>query len=296
MTGVCGHGCSGSSADVVGVVEIDTASMAVVTNWQAPNGRGGDPSISPDGNFIALFSEDGGKQVRILKAGANGEKATIWKDVETNFGAADGEKAVSDVIYVQDSDHNIAIFSSTLSNDVVLVDLSDSDMQTRKLTLTDSTEISSNHGRGARRNLAWAVGTDYVWVDGQASEELYVVQLSADGDIGKAQVVKTIQGAASRQLLFVQNYYVDEYRHRGTSNDHARGSSFGSSSNDENKNDAKANAGIALAAVSLLLSLAAVLFAVLRGNKQVELKSDDIKDETGPSESESETGGVFKYA
>ena len=100
------------------------------------------------------------------------------------------EKAVSDTVFIQDRNHNIAVFTSTLSNSVVLVDMSkDSPM------VTDAEEITSNHGkynniyvcnlliadicttdtqktlyhsytgRGARRNVVWAVGTDYVWVD-----------------------------------------------------------------------------------------------------------------------------------
>ncbi len=65
-------------------------------------------------------------------------------------------------------------------------------------------------GRGARRNVVWAVGTDYVWVDGEKAEEFYVIKLSNDGDIKKAKVESIVSGVPSRRLVYVENYQIQK--------------------------------------------------------------------------------------
>ena len=61
-------------------------------------------------------------------------------------------------------------------------------------------------GRGARRNVVWAVGTDYVWVDSEVTQEFHLIKLSPDGDVEKAVVEKTFPGVGVRNLLYVENY------------------------------------------------------------------------------------------
>ncbi len=52
----------------------------------------------------------------------------------------------------------------------------------------------------------WAVGTDYVWVDGEEAEEFYLIELSPDGDVSKAKVKRSFAGIGVRNLLYVENY------------------------------------------------------------------------------------------
>merc|ERR1719491_2347794 len=104
----------------------------------------------------------------------------------------------------KDSTHNLAIFTSTLANYIVLMDLSDYSIH--KLELTTADDISSNHGRGAKRSISWAVGSNYVWVDANAVSEQYVIELDSGGDIKKAKVARTLSDLPSRTLLYVENY------------------------------------------------------------------------------------------
>ena len=236
LNGTCGHGCEGSPADTTGVFEFDTQSNEVVDTWQISDGLGADPYVSPYGDFIALFGNNGGSTVRLLKPGKNGAPSKLWADVNVGFNAAaepSDEKSVSDSVFIQDSKHNIAVFTSTLSNSIALVDMSKTNPEVKKLKLTEAEEITSGHGkckedvkieknqfinshsyfchishtgRGARRNIIWAVGTDYIWVDGENTEEFYIIKLSADGDVNKAMVEKTLKGIGVRRLLYVENY------------------------------------------------------------------------------------------
>ena len=75
--GTCGAGCEGSLADTIGVVEFDTVSKQIVAehNIKSGTGLGADPVASPDGKYVLLLPNDGGKYVRILSPGKNGEKS-----------------------------------------------------------------------------------------------------------------------------------------------------------------------------------------------------------------------------
>ena len=120
-TGSCGHGCEGSLADIIGVVEYDPLSAAVIAEHQPVHGNGGDPYTSPKGDYTLILGDDG-TSVTVLKAGANGAASTSCGSLPTGFATAD--KPASDVAFIEDSTHNIAIISSTLNNHVVLADMS----------------------------------------------------------------------------------------------------------------------------------------------------------------------------
>mmetsp|Transcript_8763 Transcript_8763/g.21464 ORF Transcript_8763/g.21464 Transcript_8763/m.21464 type:complete len:122 (+) Transcript_8763:862-1227(+) len=85
-------------------------------------------------------------------------------------------------------DCEIAIFASALANFVVLVDTSTlelgEDITTQKIWLTNdqNAEVTSNHGRDARCNCAWAFGPSYVWVDAGKTEEVDILELSNEGE------------------------------------------------------------------------------------------------------------------
>ncbi len=149
VVGTCGHGCEGSVADTIGIYEFDTQKNTFVGNWQMSDGLGADPYVSPYGDHIALFGNNGGRTVRILKPGPNGVGSKLWADVEVGFHTEDEPsktKSVSDAVFIQDSNHNIAIFTSTLSNSIAIVDMSKDTPVVKKLLLTDSSVITSNHG------------------------------------------------------------------------------------------------------------------------------------------------------
>jgi hypothetical protein len=77
VDGVCGSSCEGSAADTIGVHEFDSVSKTIVgsINIDPANGFGAVPVSSPDGSFVLLLGNDGGKAVRVLLAGSNGEKS-----------------------------------------------------------------------------------------------------------------------------------------------------------------------------------------------------------------------------
>merc|ERR1712157_48780 len=56
---------------------------------------------------------------------------------------------------------------------------------------------------GSRR-LEWAVGSNYVWVDGSEATEVYVVEVS--GGIETAKIKKTIKEKKTSQYIWVDNY------------------------------------------------------------------------------------------
>lgn len=209
--GTCGHGCEGSVADTVGVMEFDTVTGNRVANWHMKDGLGADPHPSAYGDHIFLFGNNGGQTVRILKPRTTGSSSQIWADVEiglnADLAANPTAKAVSDSLVIKDRKHDIVIFSSTLSNEIALVDMSGDVPVVAKILLTESETVTSGHGRGAKRNLVWPTGSDFVWIDSSESEEYHIIELSEDGDITKARLKKTVTGQAIRQFLYVENYW-----------------------------------------------------------------------------------------
>lgn len=204
VPGSCGHTCEGTPADTIGLYEYDTVTDTVVTTVNPPDGLSANPFAAPDGSFIAMLGNEGGDVVRILEPNGNGQASKIAADVQLGFSTVLGEVGISNIEVIKDSTHNVAIFTSTLANFIVLMDLSDYSIH--KLELTTADEISSNHGRGAKRSIAWAVGSNYVWIDANAVSQQYVIELDSGGDITKAKVVRTLDELPSRTLLYVENY------------------------------------------------------------------------------------------
>lgn len=201
--GVCSGGCEGSRADTMGVVEFDTVHKVFVDNHNILEGTGwgADPVSSPDGKWIVLLGNDGGQNIRLLQAGKNGEssKSSI-RDVAMDFeGGNPGKTVVSDVAFVQDATREILIVGASTDNHIVLVDLET--FQTRKLNVAPGVVESTG---GQSRNLEWAVGTDYVWINGGESQEAYILQIS--GGIESAVIGRTLTNIAAGNMLFVQNF------------------------------------------------------------------------------------------
>lgn len=201
--GMCSGSCEGTPADTLGVVEFDTVNKVFVGNHNIKEGTGwgADPMSSPDGKWIVMLPNDGGKNVRILKAGKNGESSNgNTRDIAMDFeGGTDRKTVASDVAWVQDKDREILIVGASTDNNIVLVDLKTFD--TRKLNLAPGV-IETTGGRS--RNLEWAVGTDYVWVNGGEAKEAYIIKIT--GGIDTAVLDRTLTGVAAGNMLFVNNY------------------------------------------------------------------------------------------
>merc|ERR1712019_233323 len=69
----------------------------------------------------------------------------------------------------------------------------------QKLALTGAEESTSSS-----RRLEWAVGSNYVWVDGSEATEVYVVEVS--GGIETAKIKKTIKEKKTSEYIWVDNY------------------------------------------------------------------------------------------
>jgi len=216
VTGKCGHSCEGSPADTLGVLEWDTKSKEVVGYHLNSLGYAADPYIDPTGKYMIMLANDGGREATIIKAGKNGEVSERLAVVKTGFSEEDGEKGIWDVCFIEQDGYDIALFVSTMANFVVLADMSPlesgGDITTQKIWLTDDkeAEVTSNHGRGARRNCAWAFGSPYVWVDAGKTEEVHILKLSVqDNGIPTATRIRNVINTPSRFLAWVSNHKKD---------------------------------------------------------------------------------------
>lgn len=204
VNGTCGSGCEGTTADTIGVIEFDTLNKVMVGehNIREATGFGSDPVASPDGKYVLLLPNDAGAYVRIIEPGANGVKSKVIHDVPTAFeGGTAGRSVASDYAFVQDEKRNILILGASTDNNVVIVDLDDADFKMRKLALTAEVESTG----GSSRKLEWAVGTDYVWVDGGDAKQQYVLEVPS-GDIADVRLIRTLDGIRGGNMMFVNNY------------------------------------------------------------------------------------------
>jgi len=212
VTGYCGHSCEGTAADSIGIYEWDTVNKTMVSSHTTKTGISGDPYVSPDGKYLIILANDGGRVATIIATGKNGEPSERIAEINTLFSEVDEEKGISDVCFIDQGDKQVVLFASTLANFVVLADMSNLEsggsILTKKIWLADEsiTEIDSNHGRGAVRSCAWATGTNYVWVDADKAQKVHVIELSADGDIDKAAVIRSIEGVDSRMMIHGENH------------------------------------------------------------------------------------------
>lgn len=201
--GVCSGGCEGSRADTMGVVEFDTVNKVIVDshNIKEGTGWGADPVASPDGRWIVLLGNDGGQNVRIMQPAGNGvSSASSYKDVAVDFqGGSPGKIVISDVAFVQDDNREILVVGASTDNEIALIDL-----KTYKMTkLNVAPGVAESTGGGARA-LEWAVGTNYVWINGGEAQEAYVIEIT--GGIETAKVSKTLSEVTAGNMLFVNNF------------------------------------------------------------------------------------------
>lgn len=204
VNGTCGLTCEGTAADTLGVLEFDTVSERFLGGHQPKIGFGATPQASPDGKYIVLFANDGGQNVRVLRAGENGAKSTLLFDVAVNFANVPaGKEAISDFAFVDWKGHNLLVLASGYDNDVALIDMDTSPPTLSKIPLSDS-ELPTGGSGG--RMVEWAYKSDYIWIDAAEAKELYVLKLSDDGVAGHSFVERTITQTASSKVLYVENF------------------------------------------------------------------------------------------
>jgi len=204
VAGTCGASCEGTPADTLGVVEFDTVGKKIVGyhNINPNSGWGSDPVSSPDGKYVLLLPNDGGKYARLLMPGQNGAISRLIYDIPVDFkGGSPGRSVISDMAFVQDDRRDILVIGASTDNDVVIVDLNNKEFPHVKLSLTTTEESTG----GTSRKLEWAVGTNYVWVNGGETKEVYVIELP-DANINNARLAKTVAGITSGNMIFVNNY------------------------------------------------------------------------------------------
>lgn len=293
--GVCSGNCEGSPADTIGVAEFDTVNKVFVGehNIKSGTGFGADPVTSPDGEHILLLPNDGGQNVRVLKANANGMASTFVKDIPVTFKPGEPTKiVVSDFAFVKDSIRNILVLGSHTDNEIVLVDFNDN-YKMRRLNLSPGVEESTG---GSSRKIEWAVGTNYVWVNGGESKEQYIINIS--GGISSARVERTLTGVASGDMMFVNNYKrlrdvelmndiaMDYFAAAGGAGGEGEGSGVTESSAEhmghedhEKGGSSVGTAGLVVGCVALLGVIALAAYTVKAPTSSVATERDQFKED-----------------
>ncbi len=182
-------------------MEFDTVSETFVGNHQPKVGFGATPEASPDGSHIVLFANDGGQNLRVLRAGVNGQKSTLAFDVDLNFeNVPPGLEAISDFVFVNWKGHNLLALATGFDNNLAIVDLSAATPTVSKVSLSSSSAPTGGNGG---RMVEWAYGSDYIWVDGSANDEVYVLKLNDDGTVS---LERTISNLPSSKIIYVENF------------------------------------------------------------------------------------------
>lgn len=146
------------------------------------------------------MGRNGGKTVRVLKAGQPGQPSTVLVDLELDFDRKGYENlpVAKDFAFVLNGGKTLLVMPSGTAHEVAIVDF-DNDFATTYVTLSDKEFINeAPHGR--YRRVEWAVGTEYVWTNDSQLDEHYVI------NVKEGKVVKTITGIDSADLLSVQNW------------------------------------------------------------------------------------------
>jgi hypothetical protein len=201
IQGMCGR-CDGiAGVDTLGVYEFDTTTDTIVGNHIMKENFGGDPYPSPDGKYIVLIGRNGGTTVRILETGATSEPSTVFADLEMGFNSTNHEddQIFNDFAFVELDGMSMIVFVSGTENRAAIVDISNG-ADNIKITYVALGGHAGNDDISNRRQVEWAVGTPYVWIDGDGRGEAYVVDVSA------GTLVKTIAGISTTRMLSVQNY------------------------------------------------------------------------------------------
>eukprot|EP00527_Entomoneis_sp_CCMP2396_P000851 CAMPEP_0198140926 /NCGR_PEP_ID=MMETSP1443-20131203/4010_1 /TAXON_ID=186043 /ORGANISM="Entomoneis sp., Strain CCMP2396" /LENGTH=576 /DNA_ID=CAMNT_0043803503 /DNA_START=78 /DNA_END=1808 /DNA_ORIENTATION=+ len=198
--GRCGTTCSGSEADVLGVVEFDTQTNSVVGNHFSKNGFGARARVSPNGDLIFLLEDNAlDNNMRILRAGKNGKPSTVAYDIPLGF-----NHTMRDFLLIEDADRKIVIMASNEQNVLHMANLNEVNPKVHSFTFKEG------ENTGNRRQLEWAEGTDYAWISGRASDdvamhETYVIEIPGN-NLEETKVVKTLKGVSASKMKYVINF------------------------------------------------------------------------------------------
>lgn len=103
---------------------------------------------------------------------------------------------INDFAFIKNDKYNMVVFASGNSNKVALVDLSSGSPSISYVSFGGE-ELSADR---SRRQVEWVADTDYIWIEGKALGEVYVI------DISTKSVVNTISGFEVSKMVFVENF------------------------------------------------------------------------------------------
>jgi len=107
-------------------------------------------------------------------------------------------------------------------------------------------QIAEATAAAGNRNVEWASGTDYVWVNAGEVQTMYVVKVGQT--IDTAELVKEIPGIIDGKVVFVTNYAKDASMS-------STAAALAAAADDDDGTDP-------LAAASLIISIVALAWAV----------------------------------
>jgi len=198
--GQCNYRCEGNAnTDTIGVIEIDTRGTGkIIGQHLMQEGVGGDPYPSPDGQHIVMLARNGGTSIRILTAGAPGEASSVFADLELGFNSTtyEEDQVFNDYAFVEQGGMKMIVFAAGTENKMAIIDVTSGSPEVSYVTFAEGPPTSYRE----RRQVEWAVGTNYVWVDGAGEDEVYVI------DVVSKAVVNTISNVETTKLLSVDNH------------------------------------------------------------------------------------------
>jgi hypothetical protein len=249
--GRCGSTCSGSEADVLGVVEFDTQTNSIVGNHFTKDGFGAKARMSPNGDLIFLLQNNPlDNNMRILRAGKNGKPSTVAYDIPLGF-----DHTMRDFLLIEDGDRKIVMMASDEQNVLHMANLNEVNPKVHSFTFKEGNTT------GNRRQLEWAEGTDYVWISGRANDdnamhETYVIEIPGNNLEG-AKVVETLKGVSASKMKYFVNYERDQLRQEYF----GAQSSIAALRDDDNSTSTVAIIALILGCAALLVGIANLVIA-----------------------------------
>ena len=217
--------------------------------------------MSPNGDFIFLLEDDpADNNMRILRAGKNGQPSTIAFDIPLGF-----NHTMRDFAIVEDEDRMIAVMVSDEKNIIHMANLMEASPKVHSLT------FKSGDTTGDRRQIEVARGTDYVWISGRASEDIneheaYVIEIPGT-NLADARLTKTLKVSPTK-LKFIENVARMQLRQELLGG--ATTSSFQALQQDSEDNSPNVVSIVALVVGFLALAVGVANLMKMRGMKDTQ--------------------------
>jgi hypothetical protein len=227
-----------------------------VGNHFSKNGFGAKARMSPNGDFIFLLENNAlDDNMRILRAGKNGESSTVAFDIPLGF-----NHTMRDFLLIEDDNRKIVMMASNEKNVLHMANLNEVNPEVHTFTFKEG------ENTGNRRQLEWAEGTDYVWISGRAGDdtamhETYVIKIPGNNLEG-VEVVETLKGVSASKLKYIVNLERDQMRQEF----------FGAQSSIADlRDDDKSTSAVAI--IALIVGSAALLVGIAN---LVKAKTDPV--------------------